>query len=36
MPKITPSWVFDHQAEEAANFYISVFWQRQITHRTYF
>lgn len=36
MPKITPSWVFDHQAEEAASFYISVFGSGKITHRTYF
>jgi predicted 3-demethylubiquinone-9 3-methyltransferase (glyoxalase superfamily) len=25
MPKITPFLWFDHQAEEAANFYVSVF-----------
>ena len=34
MPKITPSWVFDHQAEEAATFYVSVFGGK-ILHRTY-
>ncbi|BBB47197.1 VOC family protein [Pelolinea submarina] len=30
MPKITPFLWFDHQAEEAANFYVSVFKQAKI------
>ena len=32
MPKITPFLWFDHQAEQAAAFYVSVFPNSQITH----
>ena len=37
MQKITPSLWFDNQAEEAANFYVSVFKNsklKEITHYT--
>ena len=32
MPKITPFLWFDNQAEEAANFYVSIFKNSKITH----
>jgi predicted 3-demethylubiquinone-9 3-methyltransferase (glyoxalase superfamily) len=32
MPKISPFLWFDHQAEEAANFYVSIFPNSKITH----
>ena len=32
MPKITPFLWFDHQAEEAANFYVSVFPNSRIVN----
>jgi predicted 3-demethylubiquinone-9 3-methyltransferase (glyoxalase superfamily) len=32
MPKITPCLWFDHQAEEAANYYVSIFKDSRILH----
>jgi predicted 3-demethylubiquinone-9 3-methyltransferase (glyoxalase superfamily) len=34
MPKITPFLWFDHQAEEAANFYVSIFRNSKVTDVT--
>jgi predicted 3-demethylubiquinone-9 3-methyltransferase (glyoxalase superfamily) len=34
MPKITPFLWFDHQAEEAAKFYVSVFGKSKIVNVT--
>src|SRR5262245_545421 len=36
MQKITPFLWFDHQAEEAANFYVSVFKNSRITSVSYY
>jgi len=36
MPKITPFLWFDHEAEEAAKFYVSVFPHSKITHTNYY
>ena len=36
MPKITPNLWFDHQGQEAAEFYVSVFPNSEITDITYY
>lgn len=36
MPKITPHLVFDDQAEAAAQFYVSIFKNSAILHKTYY
>lgn len=36
MQQITPYLWFDHQAEEAANFYVSIFPNSEITNTSYF
>jgi predicted 3-demethylubiquinone-9 3-methyltransferase (glyoxalase superfamily) len=36
MPRITPNLWFDHQGQEAAEFYVSVFPNSEITNITYY